>query len=162
MLMRAVHRGGALRAASVLGAMCALAAMPALAQEPQQTSGSQISVTQCYPHRHRVGTAHPWIDPYGAYHNTVNFPYAVGFLGVTYVNDARKTAKEVDFGLVSRGSLIAVTKDVGRFSPGVKIDHEFSVDPEIFPIGTAFPYCAVLRVEYADGSVWNNPHPPAP
>lgn len=135
--------------------------LPANAQTVRQTPGSRITVTQCNPHRHTVGTAaHPWIDPYGNYHNVANFPYDVGFLGVTYTNDARVAAKEVDFGLVARNSLIAVAKDVGTFSPGAKIDHEFSVDPQIFPIGTAFPRCAILRVKYADGREWRNPNPP--
>jgi hypothetical protein len=81
---------------------------------------------------------------------------------VSYTNDAHKAASEVDFGLVSRDSLIAVAKDAGTFSPGVRIDHEFSVDPEIFPIGTSFPYRAVLRVKYADGSAWLNRSSPQP
>ena len=136
--------------------------LPAAGQQLQQTPGSRITVTQCYPHRHRVGSSHPWVDPYGIYHTPRRFPYTEGFLAVTYMNDARKAASEVDFGLVSRGSLIAVAKDVGNFSNGAKIAHEFSLDPEVFPIGTAFPYCAVLRVKYADGSVWENPRPPAP
>jgi hypothetical protein len=140
----------------------ALAALPASAQGLQQTPGSRITITQCNPHRHRVSGAHPWIDPYGVYHGPENFPYTEGFLAVTYTNDAPKAAKEIDFGLVARGSLIAVTKDVGTFTNGATIAHEFSVDPEIFPVGTAFPYCAVLRVQYADGSIWNNPNPPAP
>src|SRR5690242_20535485 len=69
-----------------------------------------------------------------------NFPFTEGFLEVAFSNDASKAASEVDFGLVSRNSMIAVTNDVGTFSPGAKIDHEFSVDPQIFPIGTALPY----------------------
>ena len=147
----------------LLVACVLLAALPAAAQELRQTPGSRITVTQCAPHRHPAGyRGHPWIDPYGVYHNTSPFPYWVGFLGVAYTNNAPKAAKEVDFGLVSRGSLIAVTKDVGTFSTGTKIDHEFSLDPDVFPIGTAFPYCAVLRVKYADGSEWRNPNPPSP
>lgn len=145
-----------LLAAAVCGA-------PALAQQPlRQTPGSHVTVTECSPHRHRVGTpGHSWIDPYGIYHPPgANFPYSVGFLGVTYTNDAPIAAKEIDFGLVSRGHLIAVSNDVGTFSHGVKIAHEFSLDPEVFPIGTAFPYCAVLRVKYADGREWRNPNPP--
>lgn len=139
-----------------------LLTVPAAAQDLKQTPGSQITVTQCNPHRHPAGYAgHPWIDPYGIYHTAHDFPYTVGYLGVVYTNDAPKDAKEVDFGLVSRGSLIAIAKDVGNFTTGVKIDHEFSVDPEIFPIGTAFPYCAVLRVKYADGTQWRNPSPPS-
>lgn len=139
----------------------AAAAIPAAAQDMRQTPGSHVTVTQCSPHQHRVGTAaHPWIDPYGVYHDVGNFPYTVGFLAITYTNDAPSAAKEIDFGLVSRGSLIALAKDVGSFSSGAKIDHEFSLDPEVFPIGTALPYCAVLRVKYADGTEWRNPNMP--
>jgi len=146
-----------------LAAAATLALSAAGAQTLKQTPGSRISVTQCNPHRHSTGTlAHPWIDPYGVYHNDARFPYEVGFLGITYANNAHSPVKEVDFGLVARSSLIAIVKDVGTFSPGAKIDHEFSVDPEIFPIGTAFPQCAVLRVKYADGREWRNPDPPSP
>lgn len=102
------------------------------------------------------------VDPYGVYHGITDFPYQVGFLAITYTNDAPVAAKEIQFGLVSRGTLIAVTKDVGTFSNGVKIDHEFSLDPEVFPIGTALPYCAVLSITYADGTQWRNPNPPSP
>lgn len=132
------------------------------AQALRQTPGSQITVYQCNPHQHTAGTSHPWIDPYGMRHpgNVHTFPYTEGFLGITYANTAAKAAKEIVFGLVSRGSLIAVANDLGTFSPGVKIDHEFDVSPEIFPIGTSFPYCAVLRVKYADGTEWYNPQPP--
>lgn len=145
----------------LLACVLLLPPIPASAQDVRQTPGSQIAVTHCYPHRHRAGTpGHPWIDPYGIYHGAANFPYTVGFLAIDYVNQAPKAASEIDFGLVARGTLIAVTKDVGTFTPGATIAHEFSVDPEIFPIGTALPYCAVLRVKYADGSEWRNPNPP--
>lgn len=132
----------------------------ALGQALKQTPGSGITVSRCSVHRHTAGTAHPWIDPYGIWHTAADFPYTEGFLAITYVNDAKQPASEVDFGLVSRRSLIAVANDVGSFAPGVAIAHEFSVSPEIFPIGTAFPYCAVLRVKYADGTEWHNPNPP--
>jgi hypothetical protein len=139
----------------------ALIALPARGQEIKQTPGSMITVTQCNPHQHAAGTPfHPWIDPYGIYHGNGPFPYETGFLEIAYANGSDVAAKEIDFGLVARGSLIATTKDVGTFSKDAKIDHEFSVDPEIFPIGTALPYCAVLRVKYADGTEWQNPNPP--
>lgn len=144
--------------------ICALlAAIPAAAQEPRQTPGSNIAVEQCNAHRHSAGSpGHAWIDPYGRYHGLGNFPYSVGFLAIEYMNTAHKAAREIDFGLVSRGSLIALAKDVGTFSSGTRITHEFSLDPEVFPIGTAFPYCAVMRVKYADGTEWHNPSPPEP
>ena len=141
----------------------AFIAVAASAQDVRQTPGSNVTVQECSPHRHTAGyPGHPWIDPYGNIHGRENFPYTVGFLAVAYMNDARKPASEIDFGLVSRGSLIALAKDVGTFSPGARISHEFSLDPEVFPIGTQFPYCAVLRVKYADGTEWRNPDPPQP
>ncbi len=139
-----------------------LSTAAAPAQGLKQTPGSQLSIAQCDPHQHPVGSpAHPWIDPYGVYHGMQNFPYWEGFLAITYTNEASVAAKEIDFGLVSRGSLIALAKDVGTFSPGVAIEHEFSLDPQVFPIGTQFPYCAVLRIVYADGREWRNPNPPS-
>ncbi|HTU80905.1 MAG TPA: hypothetical protein VMF61_02185 [Candidatus Acidoferrales bacterium] len=129
----------------------------------RQTPGSQIVVLGCGAHRHAPAEYHPWIDPYGYWHyGAAYFPYWDGFLDVSYKNEAGNIATEVDWGLVARGSLVAVAKDVGRFSPGVTIDHEFVVSREVFPTGTEFPYCAVLRVRYADGTSWENPSPPEP
>lgn len=73
-------------------------------------------VEQCNPHQHEPGSGgHVWVDPYGRYHGIRNFPYTAGFLGVTYTNNAKKAAREVDFGLVSRGSLIAVRRDTRKY-----------------------------------------------
>jgi hypothetical protein len=148
----------------ILAATLLLTARPAMAFTTQ-TAGSQILVMDCTPHIHTVNQGHPWIDPYGVWHYTfgaTTFPAFDAFLGIAYKNQARMAAKEIDFGLVARGSLIAMAKDVGTFSPGIKIDHEFVESREIFPIGTTSPVCAVLRVKYADGSEWKNPSPPQP
>jgi hypothetical protein len=155
MLRSPITRGAALFALALSGS-----SLSAFGQDLKQTPGSNVRVMQCLPHLHTAGTAHPWIDPYGVWHSSSDFPYSQGFLAITYVNDAKKPATEVDFGLVSRGTLIAVTNDVGSFATGASIAHEFSVSPQIFPIGTALPYCAVLRVKYADGTEWHNPSPP--
>jgi hypothetical protein len=129
-------------------------------QETRQTPGANIMVMTCNPHRHSPGEAHPWIDPYGSHRVANAFPYDEGFLAIDYKNDAKMAATEIDFGLVVRDSLIATAKDTGTFSPGIKIQHEFVISREVFPIGTTFPYCAVLRVKYRDGSEWHNPNPP--
>ncbi|HVA27110.1 MAG TPA: hypothetical protein VNF68_02955 [Candidatus Baltobacteraceae bacterium] len=148
-----------MRLLTVILAAALLAPIVASAQI-KQTPGSKILVTACDAHRHTAAEAHPWIDPYGAWHYHT-FPYQDAFLTISYANQASINATEIDFGLVARGWLIAVARDVGAFSPGVAIDHEFVVSPEIFPIGTALPYCAVMRVKYADGSIWVNPTPPS-
>jgi len=150
------------RYALVVVVASALAVAAARADEPEtkQTPNSQIIVLNCYPHEHGAGVSHPWIDPYGNWHYTGAFPNDEGFLGVDYRNDAKMSATEIDFGLVVRDSLVATAKDIGTFSPGIEINHEFVISREVFPIGTAFPYCAVLRVKYSDGSEWRNPTPP--
>jgi hypothetical protein len=127
-----------------------------------QTPGSKILVMECNPHRHTAAQSHPWIDPYGYRHrNLTYFPSWDAFLAITYKNQASLPATEIDFGLVVRGSLVAVAKDVGKFSQGVTVDHEFVVSSEVFPLESA-PHCSVLRVKYADGSAWLNPIPPQP
>ena len=130
------------------------------ADTQQQTPGSKILVSQCNPHRHTPAQAHPWIDPYGLSHGESNFPSWDAFLTISYQNQASVAATEVGFGLVTRGSLVAVAKDRGSFSKDTKIDHEFVVTSEIFPLGTTPPYCSVLWVKYADGTMWVNPKPP--
>lgn len=140
-----------------------LAASAQTAPQMPQTPGSNVLVTECDAHQHTVAQAHPWIDPYGYWHYGLSdFPYYDGFLAISYENRAPLAASEIDFGLVARGSLVAVAKDVGTFAPGAAIDHEFVVGGSIFPLGTALPYCAVMRVKYADGSEWINPTPPEP
>lgn len=139
----------------LLGVLAAL-----LAQSTPQTPGSHILVTSCRPHEHTGREAHPFIDPYGQWHrNSRDFPAFDAFLAIGYQNRSRLVASEVDFGLVVRGSLIAVVKDVGIFAPGAAIDHEFVVSREIFPLQTHAPFCEVLHVKYADGSNWFNLHP---
>lgn len=131
-------------------------------QDLTQTPGSNVAVTECYPHQHVMGEpGHPWIDPYGALHAAAHFPYSEGFLAITYSNNAAIPATEVDFGLASRGALIAFARDLGTFTPGAAISHEFSVDPKIFPLHKSLPYCVVLRVKYSNGTEWDNPNPRA-
>jgi hypothetical protein len=146
----------ALLAASILGGAAASSAEQAI----QQTPGSHIAILNCYPHQHAPGTSHPWIDPYGGQHSSGIFPNDEGFLGIDFQNDAKTTMTEIDFGLVVRDTLVATAKDIGTFSPGIAIKHEFVISREVFPIGTAYPYCAVLRVKYSDRSEWHNPNPP--
>ena len=138
------------------------AALAVTVTPPQgQTPGSNIAVTECYPHTHSAGQSHAWIDPYGVWqYPPKTFPSWDAFLGISYRNEAAAAATEVDFGLVSRGELVAVARDVGKFATGIPIDHEFAIDREVVPV--VHPYCAVLQVKYADGSAWKNPNPPEP
>src|SRR5665213_4054586 len=96
-----------------------------------QTPHAHVLVSSCTAHRHyTMDQAHPWIDPYGIWHSSNTFRLTDGFLAVDYTNEAAIAATEVDFGLVARGSLVAAARDVGTFSPGIAIRHEFAVSPE--------------------------------
>ena len=69
--------------------------------------------------------------------------------------------KEIEFGLIVRGSLVAEVKDVGTFSPGAEIKHKFGVSKNIFPIQTSYAKCVPLHILFVDGTKWKNPHLPA-
>jgi hypothetical protein len=141
-----------MRLQTVALAALVLVPMPASAQVFQ--AASNIVLTECNPHLHTAAEAHPWVDPYGnAHYNPTPFPSWDAFLMVGFTNQGTKAATEVDFGLVSSGSLVAVAKDVGTFAPGVAVEHEFAVSREIFPLGIG-THCTVQRVKYADGSTW--------
>jgi hypothetical protein len=146
---------------NLIALAAALFTLGAASAQSFQTPGSKIAVSGCAPHQHTVGQSHPWIDPYGHWHyDPARFPYWDAFLSISYENKAAVVATEVEFGLLVGGSLVAVVTDVGKFSPDVRIDHEFVVSREIFPLAGE-PFCSVLRVKYADGSTWQSeaPHP---
>ena len=82
-------------------------------------------------------------------------------LGIDYVNVTNVVMKQIEFGLLVRGALVAEVKDVGTFSPGAEIKHKFGLSPNVFPIQTSFAKCVPLKIIFEDGSHWKNPHLPA-
>jgi hypothetical protein len=82
-------------------------------------------------------------------------------LAIDYTNLTDKTMQSIEFGLMANGMLRAEVRDVGTFSPNVEIKHTFALDPNVFPLQTALSECVPLRIHYADGSKWKNPHLPA-
>ncbi len=109
------------------------------------------------------GRPYYWVDPYGSryYQPALVAPApAASTLGIDYVNTSPQTAKAVDFGLVARGHLVAEVRDVGSFTTGARIQHEFGLSRNVFPISTGLPECVPLLVEYQDGTVWKNPRRP--
>ena len=151
----------------------ALAATAALAL-PSAASAAPypVHVAQCSPARqHRVVTQgysigyYPvgryfWSDMYGRRYYQA--PY-VGdpTLSIDYSNATEQTMKEIEFGLVISGDLVAEVRDSGTFSPGVSIKHEFGLSPNIFPLRSSIVHCVPLRITYANGNEWKNPHLPA-
>jgi hypothetical protein len=128
-------------------------------QANEQTPGSKIDVNACSAVEGRGAYTDTYTDSEGKV-RTKRVPEEDSYLKIHYRSMAPVVAEEVDFGLVVRHDLVEQVKDVGTFSPGVLIQHKFKVSRDIFPLRTAVPYCAVLRVRYKDGHVWSNPQPP--
>lgn len=142
-------------AAGIL-AVCNLSPVRA---DDKQTPGSGIHVQTCNAQRGRPAYTETYTDSEGKV-RTRRIEEEDSFLMIHFRNTATAVAREIDFGLVARDALVDKVKDVGTFSPGILIEHKFKVSRDIFPLRTALPYCAVLRVRYEDGRVWNNPSPP--
>ena len=54
-------------------------------------------------------------------------------LGIDYTNVTNVVMKQIEFGLIVKGVLVAEVKDVGTFSPGAEIKHKFGLNPNVFP-----------------------------
>jgi hypothetical protein len=153
----------------VLSACIAVSTESASAVQTQTTS--PIHVASCNPRPGYVaypgfvpayypGYRYYWNDIYG--YRYYQPPVATNpMLAIEYVNVSSAPAKEIEFGLVAHRELVAEVRDVGTFSPNATIKHEFGLNPNVFPLGTALARCVPLRVEFEDGSRWSNPHLPA-
>jgi hypothetical protein len=158
--------------------LCLVSGFPATALAYSHVSVSHpIKVNVCNPKRnHYMATGYtPAFYPggYGYYGRYWGWPSVYGptyyqypvqgepTLGIDYVNVTSVVMKEIEFGLVVRGDLVAEVKDVGTFSPGAEIKHEFGISPNVFPIQTSYAECVPLKITFADGSKWKNPHLPA-
>ncbi len=78
-------------------------------------------------------------------------------LAVDYVNQTTSVIRSVEFGLMTRGHLLAEVRDAGMFTPTVEISHDFRV-PNLW-IGRGGLTCVPLTVTFSDGTIWNNPAP---
>lgn len=170
-------------------AMLAIAGLPALASAQGSLSSATIAVANApamrtMPHPISVTSCNPQRNTYMAAGFTPAFypSYAGGFwgwpsvygpsyyqypvqgnptLGIDYSNSTQSVMKDIEFGLIANGKLVAEVRDVGTFSPGAEIKHEFGLSPNVFPLQTSIVHCAPLRITFADGSKWKNPHLPA-
>ncbi len=154
-----------------------LASTLALAFSIPVTAGAVVQrhpvhVTTCQPSRNVMVTGGwvPGFYPAGPYY----WPSVYGYryyqppvrtseptLNIDYTNATQQTMKSIEFGLIANGNLVAEVKDVGTFSPGVEIKHQFGLSRNVFPLQTALPQCVPLKITFADGTKWKNPHLPA-
>lgn len=152
----------------LLGAMLAAAVIPAGAATMRSpwpihvtTCDPQLNPSLGYAPAYYPGVPFFWRDIYGYRYYQPPIARANPTLSIAYVNKTQKVMQKIDFGLVASGRLVAEVRDAGTFSPGVEIRHEFGLSPNVFPLQTGLPRCVPLRITYADGTTWRNPHLPA-
>lgn len=108
-----------------------------------------------------IGPYWGWPSVYGPTYYQRQYVSANPTLAIEYANNTDIVMKQIEFGLVVRGELLAEVKDVGTFSPGAEIKHEFGVNNNVFPLPHGIPECIPLKITFADGTTWHNPHLPA-
>jgi hypothetical protein len=82
--------------------------------------------------------------------------HAPGQVGIAFKDTADSAAREVTFRIQDPSGRQADIDDVGNFSPGVTIVHNF-------PVATHdTPQVRVTHVELADGTTWDAPLSPQP
>ena len=158
----------ALLAAAVMGV--AIAA-PVWAQAA--TSSSPVRVARCEARSHPFdpptgytggyfppGGDNVWHDPYGHPFHQPNITRATPTIAIDYTNLSPKPIKQVDFGVVSDGKLVTEVRDVGTFSPGTEIKHEFGAEEAV--LSATAPQCVPLRITFEDGTTWRNARVPSP
>ena len=155
----------------------AVMVLPALAYSgaPHRTIAKPLNVTGCNPQHgtymatgftpayYPVGAPYwGWPAVYGPAYTYYQYPVqGNATLGIDYSNNTDIVMKKIEFGLVAKGNLVAEVQDVGTFSPGAEIKHEFGISRNVFPLGTGLAQCVPLKITFADGTHWTNPHLPA-
>lgn len=163
----------------LLGAamLCLLAAFPAVqtAQAATVHVAHPIQINSCNPQRNvstmtgfapayypvGVGPYWGWYSVYGPRYYQYPVASSSPTLGIDYVNRTSVVMRDIEFGLLANGQLVAEVRDVGTFSPGIEIKHEFGLNRNVFPLRTGLPQCVPLKITFADGTKWRNPHLPA-
>ncbi|MGA8534474.1 MAG: hypothetical protein WB615_10240 [Candidatus Tumulicola sp.] len=132
-----------------------------------------LKVTTCNPQRNTYmaggytpayypgGPYWGWPSVYGGY-SYYQYPVERDpTLSIDYSNATNVVMKDIEFGLIARNQLVAEVRDVGTFSPGAEIKHQFGLNPNVFPLGTSIVECVPLKITFVDGTKWRNPHLPA-
>jgi hypothetical protein len=107
--------------------------------------------------------ARPWYwgDPYGYGFYQPPVTTTNPTMYVDFTNITNKVMKDIVWGLVANGRLVAEARDVGTFSPGAEIRHKYGISINAFPLQTAMPQCVALAVTFEDGTHVRNPNLPS-
>lgn len=101
-----------------------------------------------------------WADPYGYGFYQPPVTTASPTMYVDFKNLTNQVMTTVVWGLVANGHLVAEAKDVGKFSPGIEIQHKYAISENVFPLQTGLPQCVALSITFEDGKHLRNPNLP--
>ena len=139
-----------------VGAISAAAALLGLASAAAGASNtSPVTINSCGPIIDKNQTQ----NYFG-----VNVPVSTSSgIGIEFVNESKQTATLVNFAVDSNGDQFVI-RDVGKFSPGVSIKHQYRNGQGQSFVLPAFIApkikCHVASVEFADGTVWRKGQAP--
>jgi hypothetical protein len=149
---------------------------PVVAQQPHQLFTKKLfNVSRCDAQANVSTTtyagyapgfypyARPWYwgDPYGYGFYQPPVTTTNPTMYVDFTNITNKVMKDVVWGLVANGRLVAEARDVGTFSPGAEIKHKYGISINVFPLQTGLPQCIALAVTFDDGTHYRNPNLPS-
>jgi hypothetical protein len=81
--------------------------------------------------------------------------YEPRYVNIVFTNEYGSPATEVIFAVETDGVVVDRIDDVGNFSAGIAIDHNFVY--ENLTNNFSGVTVAVVKARFADGTVWNNP-----
>ena len=143
--------------AGLMGA-CAIAAMVLTSGATASAAGSAPPVT--------INSCGPIIDKNQTQNYFgINVPVSTSNgIAIEFVNESKETATLVNFAVDSNGDQFVI-RDVGKFSPGISIKHQYRKGQGQSFVLPAFIApkikCHVASVEFADGTVWRKGQAPA-
>ena len=128
----------------VLAVWCALMAAALATYIPGRAGSAPVHIDVCYlVYRDEVSRR--------------GSETVVGPLYITFLNDAQQNIDAIDFS-VAIEQKHAVIHDVGTFSPGVTVAHQFATfnSKQWAYLPKTQPTCLVTYVKFGDGTIWRS------
>ena len=138
-------------ALAALGVLCSRPNVTA-AQTPAPVTISSCTVLRAAP----VRPANPgyWYPYYGNLAMPRQSVPITDGLAIAYRNVGAVVADRIAFDVNYRGQRDKIV-DVGKFSPGITIDHSFGNFEGLAYLGQTPNSCRVVAVRFVDGHVWH-------
>jgi hypothetical protein len=145
---------------SLLGLLCAAPALAEPAADAKAPAVAQPSPVQIDLCRLDYNTG---AGGFGAFGLIGALAKSTGQLKIKFTNEDTREILIVRFGVDLEGKTASI-RDVGKFGPGVTVDHgfkDYAGTTQFVFSRQPHPVCHVTYVKYADGTAWSLPDVPA-